>query len=110
MMAETIFGKIARGEIEVPLLYQDEICVAFADNAPQAPVHLLVIPRQPFENLGEADEKTIARVMAVAARLGAQKCPDGFRLVINSGADGGQSVQHWHVHVLGGRPLQWPPG
>lgn len=109
-MAETIFGKIARGEIEVPLLYQDEICVAFADNAPQAPVHLLVIPRQPFENIGESDEPTLARVMRVAAQLGAEKCPDGFRLVINSGADGGQSVQHWHVHVLGGRPLQWPPG
>ena len=109
-MVETIFGKIARGEIEVPLLHQDEICLAFADNAPQAPVHLLVIPRQPFEDITEADPKTIARVMAVAAQLGAQHCPDGFRLVTNTGADAGQSVPHWHVHVLGGRELSWPPG
>ena len=109
-MAETIFGKIARGEIEVPLLYQDEICLAFADNAPQAPVHILVIPREPFEDITQSDEQTIARVMAVAARLGREHCPGGFRLVINTGADAGQSVQHWHVHVLGGRELNWPPG
>ena len=109
-MAETIFAKIARGEIEVPLLYQDDVCVAFADNAPQAPVHLLVIPREPFEDITEVDEPIIARVMAVAARLGAQHCPDGFRLVTNTGTDAGQSVQHWHVHVLGGRELSWPPG
>ena len=109
-MAETIFAKIARGEIEVPLLYQDDVCVAFADNAPQAPVHLLVIPREPFEDITEVDEPTIARVMAVAARLGAQHCPDGFRLVTNTGTDAGQTVQHWHVHVLGGRELSWPPG
>ena len=109
-MAETIFAKIARGEIEVPLLYQDDVCLAFADNAPQAPVHLLVIPRQPFEDITLADEPTIARVMQVAAQLGAQKCPGGFRLVTNTGKDAGQSVQHWHVHVLGGRELSWPPG
>ena len=109
-MADTIFGKIVRGEIEVPLLYQDEICVAFADNAPQAPVHLLVIPRESFEDITQADDATIVRVMGVAARLGQQKCPGGFRLVTNTGADAGQSVAHWHVHVLGGRELQWPPG
>lgn len=109
-MAETIFGKIARGEIEVPLLHQDELCVAFADNAPQAPVHILVIPRQPFENITQADSATIARVLDVAALLGAQKCPNGFRLVTNTGADAGQTVAHWHVHVLGGRELSWPPG
>ncbi len=109
-MAETIFGKIARGELEVPLLHEDEVCVAFADNAPQAPVHLLVIPREPFEDIAAADAQTIARVMQVAAQLGREKCPDGFRLVTNTGADGGQSVQHWHVHVLGGRELSWPPG
>ena len=109
-MADTIFGKIVRGEVEVPLVHEDDICVAFGDNAPQAPVHLLVIPRQPFEDITEADGKTIARVFEVAARLGQEKCPGGFRLVTNTGADGGQSVQHWHVHVLGGRELEWPPG
>ena len=109
-MADTIFGKIARGEIDVPLLHQDEICVAFADNAPQAPVHLLVIPRQPLEDITQADGQTIARVFEVAAKLGREKCPHGFRLVTNTGKDAGQSVQHWHVHVLGGRQLEWPPG
>ena len=109
-MADTIFAKIARGEIEVPLLHQDEVCLAFADNAPQAPVHLLVIPREPFEDILDADTATIARVFEVAAQLGAQQCPQGFRLVTNTGADAGQSVQHWHVHVLGGRALEWPPG
>ena len=109
-MAETIFAQIARGEIDVPFLHQDDVCVAFADNAPQAPVHLLVIPRQPFEDITQADGATIARVMQVAAQLGNEKCPDGFRLVSNTGPDAGQSVQHWHVHVLGGRELKWPPG
>ena len=109
-MADTIFGKIARGEIEVPLLHQDEVCLAFADQAPQAPVHLLVIPREPFEDITQADSATIARVMQVAAQLGAARCPNGFRLVTNTGADAGQSVGHWHVHVLGGRELKWPPG
>lgn len=109
-MPETIFGKIARGEIAVQLLHEDELCVAFADITPQAPVHLLVIPRQPFEDATQADEATLGRVLAVAARLGAKHCPDGFRLVTNKGSDGGQSVQHLHIHVLGGRPLAWPPG
>ena len=109
-MADTIFGKIARGEIEVPLLHQDDLCLAFADNAPQAPVHLLVIPREPFEDITQADAQTIARVFQVASDLGARKCPNGFRLVTNTGADAGQSVAHWHVHVLGGRELSWPPG
>ena len=109
-MADTIFGKIARGEIEVPLLHSDELCIAFADNAPQAPVHLLVIPRQLLQDITQADGETIARVFEVAAHLGAQHCPNGFRLVTNTGQDAGQSVLHWHVHVLGGRPLQWPPG
>lgn len=109
-MADTIFGKIARGEVAVDLLHQDEICVAFRDIAPQAPVHILVIPRQPFEDATQADQSTLGHVMAVAAKLGAQECPNGFRLVTNIGEEGGQSVAHLHVHVLGGRPLGWPPG
>ena len=107
---DTIFGKIARGEVAVPLLHEDEICVAFADLAPQAPVHLLVIPRRPFVDASEADEATLGHVMAVAAGLGAKHCPGGFRLVTNKGEDGGQSVAHLHVHVLGGRHMDWPPG
>lgn len=109
-MAETIFGKIARGELAVSLVYEDEQCVAFPDIAPQAPVHILVIPRHPYEDAYDADEATLGHLMHVAAKLGAQNCPDGFRLVANTGAEGGQSVQHLHIHVLGGRPLSWPPG
>lgn len=109
-MAETIFGKIARNEVTVDLLYQDEQCVAFNDIAPQAPVHILVIPREPFENVTEADAAALGHLMTIAARLGREHCPDGFRVVANTGADGGQSVAHLHLHVLGGRPLGWPPG
>lgn len=109
-MADTIFGKIARGEIPVDLLYEDESCLAFNDIAPQAPVHILVIPREPFEDAVQADAATLGHVLQVAARLGTEKCPNGFRLVTNIGAEGGQSVPHLHVHVLGGRQLGWPPG
>ena len=109
-MPDTIFGKIARGEVPVELLHADEICVAFADVNPQAPVHILVIPREPFEDAVQADAATLGHVMQIAAKLGAARCPGGFRLVTNIGADAGQSVQHLHVHVLGGRALGWPPG
>lgn len=109
-MADTIFGRIARGEIPVQLLHEDALCLAFADVAPQAPIHVLVIPRQPFANILETDEQTVGHVMNVAAKLGERLCPDGFRLVTNTGENGGQSVEHWHVHVLGGRELGWPPG
>jgi len=109
-MADTIFGKISRGEIPVEFVYEDDQCLAFNDINPQAPVHLLVIPRTPYEDATHADDATLGHVMEVAARLGREKCPQGFRLVTNIGAEGGQSVQHLHVHVLGGRPLAWPPG
>ena len=109
-MADTVFGKIARGEINVEIVYEDEICVVFPDIAPQAPIHLLVIPRHPFENANQANELTLGHLMAVAARLGAQRCPQGYRLVTNTGDDGGQTVGHLHVHLLGGRSLVWPPG
>lgn len=109
-MAETIFGKILSGEIAAELIYQDERCVAFNDVAPQAPVHLLVIPRTPFEDAVEADDATLGHLLKVAAQLGHERCAGGFRLVTNIGADGGQSVQHLHIHVLGGRHMNWPPG
>jgi histidine triad (HIT) family protein len=109
-MADTIFGKIVRGEIPADIVYEDDVCIAFNDVAPQAPVHFLVIPREPFEDAVQADESTLGHLLSVAARLGQERCPNGFRLVTNIGEDGGQSVQHLHVHVLGGRPLSWPPG
>ena len=109
-MAETIFGKIVRGEIPADIVYQDEYCLAFNDIAAQAPVHILVIPREPYEDATQADAETLGQLMQVAARLGAERCPNGFRLVTNIGAEAGQSVQHLHIHVLGGRALSWPPG
>lgn len=109
-MQDTIFGKIARGEIEVEKVYEDEICIAFPDVAPVAPVHILVIPREPFEDATVADGSTLGHVLEVAARIGKEKCPHGFRLVTNIGEDGGQTVPHLHIHVLGGREMEWPPG
>lgn len=109
-MPDTIFGKIARGEIEVEIIYEDDVCVAFPDIAPVAPTHILVIPREPFEDAVQADESTLGHVLSVAAKLGSERCPNGFRLVTNIGDEGGQSVQHLHIHVLGGRAMQWPPG
>lgn len=109
-MADTIFGKILRGEVPVQFVYEDDVCVAFNDVSPQAPVHLLVIPRAAFEDAVQADQSTLGHVMDVAARLGQERCPDGFRLVTNIGPAAGQSVQHLHIHVLGGRALKWPPG
>jgi histidine triad (HIT) family protein len=109
-MQDTIFGKIARGEIEVEKIYEDEICVAFPDIAPVAPVHILVIPREPFEDATVADGSTLGHIMQVAAKIGKENCPNGFRLVTNTGEEGGQTVQHLHVHVLGGREMSWPPG
>ena len=109
-MTDTIFGKIARGEIQVPLVHQDELCVAFNDIAPQAPVHILVIPREGLEDVTRASAPLLGHLMEVAAKLGNQHCPAGFRLVANTGADGGQTVPHLHIHVLGGRHLSWPPG
>ena len=109
-MADTIFGKIIRREIPADIVYEDEQCIAFNDVNPQAPVHILVIPREPYEDATQADAATLGHVVQVAARLGAERCPHGFRLVTNIGPEAGQSVQHLHVHVLGGRRMKWPPG
>jgi histidine triad (HIT) family protein len=109
-MPETIFSKIIRKEIPADIIYEDEVCLAFNDVAPQAPTHILVIPREPFEDATTADESTLGHVLAVAAKLGKERCPNGFRLVTNIGPEAGQSVQHLHIHVLGGRDMKWPPG
>ncbi len=113
-MAETVFGRIIRGEIPARIEHDDELCLAFHDVAPQAPVHVLVIPKQPIESLADArhtDEHLLGHLVVVAADL-ARKLglADGYRLVVNCGRDGGQSVDHLHVHLLGGRSLAWPPG
>ncbi|MEB3241928.1 MAG: histidine triad nucleotide-binding protein [Synechococcus sp.] len=110
---DTIFGRILRGEIPCDEVYSDERCLAFRDIVPQAPVHVLVIPRQPIESLRSAsdnDEALLGHLLLVAAKVAKQEGLEDWRTVINSGAGAGQTVFHLHVHVIGGRPLAWPPG
>ncbi|CAB3241789.1 unnamed protein product [Arctia plantaginis] len=112
---DTIFGKILRKEIPAKFVYEDEQCVAFHDVNPQAPTHILVIPRKPITQLSkadDADEQLLGHLMVAAKKVAIQEGLDksGFRLVINDGKNGAQSVYHLHVHVLGGRPMHWPPG
>ena len=112
-MSDTLFGRIARGEIAADLVYQDDRCLAFRDIDPKAPTHLLVIPRKPIARLSEAepgDEPLLGHLLLVAARVAREAGLSDFRLVANDGAGAGQSVFHLHVHVLGGRPFRWPPG
>jgi histidine triad (HIT) family protein len=113
MADDTIFGKILRAEIPCDEVYSDALCLAFRDVAPQAPTHVLVIPRQPIESLRSAEDSDAAllgHLLLVAARVAKQEGLDDWRTVINSGAGAGQTVFHLHVHVIGGRPLAWPPG
>lgn len=109
-----LFCKIAAKEIPAKLVLETEDVVAFHDINPQAPIHVLVIPRQHVVSLGAAtaaDEALLGKVMLAAQRVAAELgVVDGFRVVANTGAAAGQSVFHLHVHVLGGRPLGWPPG
>ncbi len=114
-MADCIFCKIAAGEVPAKIVYRDDNVVAIEDLNPQAPAHLLVIPREHFptvvESIDDGGEALTAAVFSVAARLGREHGgAGGFRLVVNTGPDGGQTVGHVHVHVLAGRPMAWPPG
>ena len=102
-----------RGEIPCDEVYSDERCLAFRDIQPQAPVHVLVIPRKPLESLRAADptdSELLGHLLLVASRVAKQEGLDDFRTVINSGLKAGQTVFHLHVHVIGGRSLAWPPG
>ena len=114
-MADTIFGKIADGEIDADIVYQDDDVVAFRDLNPQAPVHILIIPRKPIPTLNAAaaeDAALIGKLLLTAAQVAEQEgiAAQGYRTVVNCNAGGGQTVYHLHVHLLGGRPLHWPPG
>ena len=111
----TIFDKIISGEIPADIVYEDDHVVAFRDIAPQAPEHVLVIPRKAIRSVAHAeteDRELMGRVMLAAAQVARELGLDenGYRLVTNVGQYGGQSVFHLHVHVLGGRQMQWPPG
>jgi len=110
---DTIFGRILRGEIPCDAVYADDLCLAFRDVNPQAPVHVLVIPREALVNLGDAGQQhrdLLGHLLLVAAKVARQEGLEGWRTVINSGSEAGQTVFHLHVHVIGGRPLAWPPG
>ena len=113
-MASCLFCKILAGEMAAKIVYQDESCIAFRDINPQAPVHLLLIPRKHFASAAEAeeaDETVLGHLHRVAAQLAQQHdLTDGYRTVVNTGSGAGQSVFHLHLHLLGGRPLRWPPG
>ena len=114
MSEKTIFKRIIDGEIPAQILYDDDQCLAFVDISPQAPTHVIVIPKKEIPSLNEvADEDAplVGHLIVVIRRLAAQlKLDDGYRVVVNCGPYGGQSVDHLHFHLLGGRPLKWPPG
>ena len=114
-MSECIFCRIVQGSIPAKLIYQDAETLAFDDINPQAPVHSLVIPKRHVESvqvLGEEDQRLLGRLLLTCNTIAREKglSDKGFRLVANTGRDGGQTVSHLHFHILGGRHLGWPPG
>lgn len=110
----TLFEKIVAREIPAQIVHEDDLSIAIRDINPQAPVHVLVIPKKPIARVGEAqteDQALLGHLLLTAARVAKQEgLENGFRITINQGADGGETVPHMHVHVLGGRSLGWPPG
>jgi len=114
-MPKTIFQKIIDREIPAKFIHEDDLCIAIHDVSPQAPVHVLLIPKKHIARIGEAtaaDQALLGHLLltaaAVAKKLGVAE--SGYRVVLNNGRDGGESVPHLHVHLLGQRPLAWPPG
>lgn len=115
MSDKTIFEKIIAREIPAEIVYEDEWIAAFKDVNPKAPVHILIIPKKAIPRVAEAtdeDQQVLGRILCKAGEIAEQAGvkESGFRLVINNGKDGGESVPHLHCHLLGGRPLEWPPG
>ena len=110
-MADCVFCKIAAGEIPSNKVYEDDKMVAFKDLEPAAPVHVLLIPKKHFDNVTVADPELVAYMMGkvgeIANKLGVAE--KGFRLVINNGDEGGQTIHHLHMHLIGGKALGWPP-
>ena len=114
-MSKTLFEKIIAREIPAKIVYEDELVLAFHDIKPQAPVHVLIVPKKPIARVGEAPASDrdllghlLLKAAAVATQLGLAQ--SGFRLVFNNGRDAGEAVPHLHCHILGGRPMSWPPG
>ena len=114
-MKDCIFCRIASGDIEAKLVHEDDDVVAFRDSNPQAPTHVLVVPRRhvaTVNDLAETDAGLAGRLVLAARRIAADEgiAEDGYRLVLNCNREAGQSVFHLHLHLLGGRPMRWPPG
>jgi len=112
-MSKTLFQQIADGEIPADILYEDDRALAFRDINPQAPTHILVVPRKPIPRADEieaADEALVGHLFVVAKQVAADEGLSDYRLVMNNGEGAGQSVFHIHLHLLGGRSMQWPPG
>lgn len=113
-MSDTIFTKIINREIPADIVYEDDRALAFKDINPQAPTHILVIPKKPIPQLAAAeteDQDLLGYLLIIVKQVATQAGLDnGYRVVINNGSDGGQTVDHLHLHILGGRSLQWPPG
>ena len=112
-MSDCLFCRIVRGEIPAALVGESELCLAFRDIAPQAPVHVLVIPRAHYRSLSDTPDAAVLGAMGELAKQVAQElgiAESGYRVVLNTGDHGGQTVHHIHMHLLGGRHLKWPPG
>jgi histidine triad (HIT) family protein len=115
MSEKTLFEKIIAGEIPSDVVYEDDLCFCFRDISPQAPVHLLLIPKKPIPRIAEAtsgDLELLGHMMTKVGEIARAEgfAEDGFRAVINNGVHGGEAVPHLHLHILAGRQLQWPPG
>lgn len=114
MADKTLFQKIADGEIPSDMVYEDEYCIAFRDIQPQAPVHILVVPRKPIpsvDDIADEDKELIGHLFLSARKIAAQEgLTQGYRTVFNNGEHGQQTVPHLHLHLIGGRQLRWPPG
>lgn len=111
----TLFQRIVAGEIPAQIVYEDDVILAFHDIAPQAPLHILIIPKRLISRLAEAhneDEELLGRLLLTARDIAKAQGVDqsGYRLIINNGRDGGEEVPHLHIHLLAGRRLKWPPG
>ena len=114
-MSKTLFEKICDREIPADIVYEDDLCVCFRDIEPQAPVHLLLVPRKPIPRIAEAgdeDQSLIGHLFLAARKVAKEQglAEKGFRLVVNNGPDGGEAVPHLHIHILAGRQMTWPPG
>jgi len=111
---DTIFEKIINRDIPAEIIFEDEICIVIRDIEPQAPVHCLIIPKKKIERISlskDSDQSTLGHLLLIARKTATdEKLDSGFRIIINNGHEGGESVPHLHVHLMGGRQMKWPPG